>query len=182
MTIDLDFTRMSHDTAVDLIYLIGTTATSPETLDRIVQYVIDNMADEKCISKTYHCCCLDSICSNTYLSKESIINLVEHYKNDFDIWDLASRDNLDGDVIELMVKHFTKLYILIELFEKYAISENIADLLATRIIAGDVRIDRGYYKDGQIESIIARCSDPMKARLIGWWNKNADGILHHLYP
>ena len=182
MTIDLDFTSMSHDTAVDLIYLIGMTATSPETLDRIVQYVIDNMADKKCISKTYHCSCLDSICSNTYLSKESIINLVEHYKNDFDIWDLASRDDLDGDIIKVMANRFTKLYIVIELFEKYAISENIADLLATRIIAGDVRIDRGYYKSGQIELIIARCSDPMKARLIGWWNTNADGLLHHLYP
>ena len=69
---------MPYDTVVDLIHLIGQTSKSPETLARIVDYVLENKLNKNCISHTYHCCCLDSVCFNTYTMKAKLLNWWDH--------------------------------------------------------------------------------------------------------
>lgn len=81
-----------------------------------------------------------------------------------------------------MLKHFVSFHVIIDIFEKNVIPESDADLLATRIIAGEILIDKGYYKNGQIELVVDKCSGTMKAKLLNWWDHNVDQILNRIIP
>lgn len=184
------------DLPPDFIWIIADKTTDATVLDEIVDYAIENeyKGDSADYVEQFY---MDMVCVNPALSRESIMKLIIYDKCE-DIHNMIiKRTDIDTELLEMMAKRYKDFSTIVSLFEQKDVSPHIADIVAERIMAGDISFincRRYEYRSPEYISetlekaiyIIAgkcssnSCSNSVSLRLTSWWINAKNKILSEI--
>ncbi len=163
---------------------LAKMTTSAEILDQITEYAIaDDYASKGPEAfEIEHCDYplsdyMESVLFNENISEETLIKIILHFKSEGDQLALVDRNKLfTARLLELFAENVNYLYPVEIFFKKYLISEEIANVIVSRIINGEINMDMdgGDYTDvesieGVVKSIGQRCSIENSRTFEVWW-------------
>lgn len=124
---------------------------------------------------------LDAVVRNPNTPLESILAIIKYPNATYSRWCILEKLKLDNVHIEHFAKFEKDFSLLCILMEKYQITSQLADVIASRLINNEIEMTKlvndDYAREDvinqNIEFIIHKCSDEWKAKLKEWYSNNS---------
>lgn len=179
MKAEFDISKCSNR----FIYELATLVDSEEILKEITDCAInikhyDDQGAGFDIDEDFY---LDAVVSNPNTSLESILAIIKYPNATYSRWSILEKLKLDNVHIEQFAKFEKDFSLLCILMEKYQITSQLADVIASRLINNEIEMTKlandDYAREDvinqNIEFIIHKCSDEWKAKLKEWYSNNS---------
>ena len=180
MTVNVDISKCSNH----FLYEVAKLTDSPDILKEITEHAInvanyDDLKPEFDEEESY----LEAVVNNPNVTDEVLLAIIKYPNAPYARWELLNTVKLNINLIKQFSK-FEKDFSLINiLIKKHQITSEIADVIANRIINGEIILDekkvinqdcmtKKVFKQNIEQIIIQKCTDQTKEKLKEWVSKN----------
>ena len=179
MKAEFDISKCSNR----FLYELAALLDSSEALIEIADYAI-NIAHyndyEQGLDEDD--CYLDAVVKNPKTPLQTILSIIEYPNAAYARWTILDILELDYAVIMHFAKFENDFSLLCFMIRKYQLTNEIADIIAERLIKGEIKItnvvdddydckEEAFYQ--YIDLIIDKCSSELKEKLKNWLNENS---------
>lgn len=179
MKAEFDISKCSNRFLNELVTLVD----SSEVIEEIVDYTIKNAKYndfEQALDEDD--CYLDAVVRNPKTPLKTILSIIEYPNAAYARWTILDILELDYAVIMHFAKFENDFSLLCFMIRKYQLTNEIADIIAERLIKGEIKItnvvdddydckEEAFYQ--YIDLIIDKCSSELKEKLKNWLNENS---------
>ena len=179
MKAEFDISKCSNR----FLYELAALLDSSEALIEIADYAI-NIAHYNDYGQGLDedNCYLDAVVRNPKTPLKTLLSIIEYPNAAYARWTILDELKLDYSVIKHFAKFENDFSLLCFMIRKYSLTNELADIIAERVIKCEVKItnvvdddfdykEEAYYQ--YMELIIHKCSSEWKEKLRKWVDENS---------